>query len=293
MKNEDIADSPFTLFHEQDANVNYDPFELLDSDVKDENDDYDIDEDIPGSVDGRSVGNATVATMPADSRKPEQKIDDLFSRMRTRKRVLLGILSFCIDAQPVALVNKYIDEIEENDASVFPGAKYCEHLQAVGALSCVTADGTLYAKAENEPESITVNGIEFLQAAKPTEAFWITTPIGNEVLATHRPIERIRELFAQTPSFLPIYKYVLEMCARESGCTIVELGKVIDDHPLVQKPRRYAQYFIDQLEKHDAIIWKKRWFITEVGITCLADLNDAPALENTHETLLSEISTYE
>ena len=275
--------SPFAL--SLDDAVDYDPFDVADDNEDDESEDFDIDEDIPSNADGRMIEATCIQVQkPVDTRSPEQRIDDLFSRMSTRRRILLGIMSFCAEAQPIALVNEHIERLEAHDASVFSAAKYCEHLQAAGALECVRQDGSSYEEGESEPEHVIVDGVEYLRAAKPAEAFWRLTTIGAEVLASHRPTELVRALFAETPNFLPIYKHVLAMSAREQGCTIVELGAVIDGHPLVQKPRRFAQYFVDQLEKRDALIWKNGWFITEVGRICLEDLDNVETLESPART---------
>ena len=58
---------------------------------------------------------------------------------------------------------------------------------------------------------------------------------------------------------------------------------IVDNDPLVQKPRLYAPHFVDKLEKCDALEWRKAWFTTEIGkqgLEMLADVVDESATDS-------------
>ena len=72
------------------------------------------------------------------------------------------------------------------------------------------------------------------------------------------------------------------LCNDASGATTPTINGVVDNDPLVQKPRLYAPHFVDKLEKCDALEWRKAWFTTEIGkqgLEMLADVVDEPTAE--------------
>ena len=55
------------------------------------------------------------------------------------------------------------------------------------------------------------------------------------------------------------------MCSAEGGVQVKAIGDMVDDDPAVQKPRRYAMYFIDKLERAGALDWQGAWVTTDAG----------------------------
>ncbi|WP_165046097.1 hypothetical protein [Adlercreutzia sp. ZJ138] len=265
--------SQFDFLPSNEADADFDPLSLID----DEDDDEDYDEE-PGSLSIQEISAATAA-MPAaavDTRPASVRTADLFDHMKSRRRVLLDILSFCEEPRLVADVNARVDEKQRNDYSVFTAASLCEHLEAAGALHLVAEDGSDYVEMEMEPQLVTIDGVEYYETVDPPVAYWQTTDVGVEYLESDRPLERLRELFVTDEMYLSIYKRILYLCSCEGGATTAELGAAVDDDEIVQNPRRYSTFFAERLEKCDALAWSgKAWVATEIGIVGLeCDLAD-------------------
>lgn len=226
----------------------------------------------PQSADADAVLEPDVVQpVVRDERTAEERTRDLLARMAPHRATLLGILALCVEPQLNSQVNAYVDELREGDFSVFSGASLCSHLEKAGALERVADEG---AEAPAEPRTVVVDGVEYLETQKAPDILWVTTPVGADVLAADDPMRRMHELFAAEERYLPIFKRILELCATEEGATVPALGEAVDDDPLVQEPRFYASYFIDQLDKCGAIRWQKTWHLTETGRAGLALLSE-------------------
>ncbi|WP_080801974.1 hypothetical protein [Arabiibacter massiliensis] len=222
------------------------------------------------------------AAPAADERPAEERTADLLKAMAPRRKVLLGILAYCDAPQPVADVNAHVDELQENNFSVYTAANLCTLLERAGALARVTPDGEPAEDIEVEPEVVVVDGVEYLEAREPVQICWVATEAGRDALEADKPLERLRALLEEDAAYQVIYKRILTLCAAEGGAKTPDINAAVDDDPLVQKPRFYAPHFIDKLEKCDALAWKKAWIITEIGqagLDMLADVADEPAAD--------------
>ena len=233
---------------------------------------------------GDAPAPATAAAPAVDTRSAEERTADLIKSMAPRRTVLLGILSFCAEPKPVAEVNALVDQLQENNFSVYTAANLCTLLEKAGALERITADGAPAEDIETEPKVVVVDGVEYLEAGDPVEIFWASTDAGMAAVEADKPLDRLRELLEEDAAYQPIYKRVLTLCAAEGGANTKGLGDAVDNDPLVQKPRFYVAHFIDRLEKCDALVWKKAWITTEVGqagLDLMADVADdyQPAIE--------------
>ena len=258
------------LFDELDMDDEFDPLEdsLLNSEDEDE-------EEVVAVIGNPSLlpVERPVGVEPkADPRTDAEKIVDLFNAMAPRRKVLLGILEFCVEKQTVSAVEAKVDKMQENNFSVYTAANYSSLLEQAGALHRVTEDGVDYTDVKVEPIVVEENGVEYIKPGKPPESFWMTTEEGCKYLEADNPAERLRELLANEPQYCPIYKRVLLLCSAEKGKTTKELGDAVDDDPIVQEPRMYVQRFIDRLEKCDALIWEKTWKTTDVGLLGIKEL---------------------
>lgn len=217
----------------------------------------------------------------ADERPAEERIADLLKAMAPRRKVLLSILSYCEETQPVAQVNALVDELQEHNFSVYNAANLCSLLEKAGALARVTADGEPAEDIELEPQVVVVDGVEYLEASEPVEVCWVSTDAGRAAVEADKPLERLRDLLEQDAAYRVIYKRILTLCATEGGAKVPAINAAVDKNPLVQKPRLYAPHFIDKLEKCDALTWKNAWITTQVGragLEMLADVPDESAL---------------
>ena len=269
-----MSDSTFDLFDSE-----LDEFEPLEDTGADE------EEDEGGDIAAISAATDTPGEQPAepvDTRTPEERIDDLFKSMAPRRKVLLGILAFVEEPQTVIDVNAHVDKLQEDNFSVYTAANLCSLLERAGAIERVTADGTPADEVETEPKTVVVDGVEYLEAAEPVEVFWRITEAGQAKLDSDKPIDRLRTLLEEDAKYATIYKRILMLCNDASGATTPTINGVVDNDPLVQKPRLYAPHFVDKLEKCDALEWRKAWFTTEIGkqgLEMLADVVDEPTAE--------------
>ena len=105
-----------------------------------------------------------------------------------------------------------------------------------------------------------------MSAAHPT-TYWTSTDDGLTVLAAHREGSALEELLASDTEsvYLPVYERVLAFCAQEPR-TKPQIDAIVDDDPLVQKPRRYSNHFIELLENREALSWHDGgWNATDLG----------------------------
>ncbi|MEG1435235.1 MAG: hypothetical protein RSD45_06735 [Gordonibacter sp.] len=212
-----------------------------------------------------------------DNRPAEERIRELFTAMAPRRTVLLGILSFCTEAQPVDAVAARIDTLQENNYSVYSPANLCALLESAGALDRVTPDGERAQPITFKPSVVVVDGIEYLEAHEPLTTCWLATKDGRAYLEADKPLDRLLDLLSSETTYAAIYERVLKLASQENGATTAEFGEAVDNDPLVQKPRYYAMHFVDQLEKCDALAWKSAWHLTEIGkagLEALADMAD-------------------
>lgn len=256
----------------------FDPLEDLEPEAGTEEDQTSA---FPTAVAAAENTPAPIAPTAIDTRTAEERTADLLQAMAPRRTVLLNVLSFCQEPQPVAQVNQLVDKLQENNASVYTAANLCSLLEKSGALDRITADGSPADSIESEPRVVVVDGVEYLEAGQPIETFWRTTDAGAAAVEADKPLERLRELLDSDAAYRPIYKRVLSLCAAENGATTKSLGEAVDNDPLVQKPRFYVAHFIDRLEKCDALAWHASWVTTDIGRTgleMLAGIDDQPAI---------------
>ena len=214
---------------------------------------------------------------PSASELPaEQRIERLFERLATRRRVLLGMLRFLQEPHNPTELNELVDELQKHDYSMFKGNNYADLLEEAGAIERLNEDGTPFDTGfEQIPDIIEVDGVEYLKPVRGRRILWQNTPEGQAYLDADRPEDRMRDLFAEDTPYLHIYRQILALCAGEDGTTMAAITPIADDDPITVKPRLYAPHFVDMLEKCEAIRWDGRWRITELGRKGLALLADA------------------
>lgn len=212
---------------------------------------------------------------PAKPLKPaKERIADLFAAMAPRRKTLLGILAFCEEPMPVEDVNTHINQLQLHNASVYSPAALCDLLKEAGALELVDTENEIVENLEAEPVVVEVDGVEYLEPSEPLELFWHTTAEGIEAVEQDNPLERTRALLDEDVKYATIYKRILELADTDGGVTIKAINNVVDNDPLVKKPRLYAPHFVDKLEKSDAIEWNGAWKTTSTGREALQLLSD-------------------
>ena len=118
-----------------------------------------------------------------------------------------------------------------------------------------------------------VDGVEYLEPDTPPAAFWHTTEAGTLCVEQDDPAGRIQQTLDEELLYLPIYRQVLELCARPEGASAREMAKLIDSDPLLKSPRYYSSRFVERLNVAGALQWEgKAWRTTDAGLEALATL---------------------
>lgn len=214
------------------------------------------------------LGNPDESHIPevkVDDRPAETRIAELLSRMKTRRKVLLGVLALC--AEPVCAADVYakVDEMQVAQRSVFDGPALCALLERAGALEQLREEA-------HEPRVVEVDGVECLEPAGEVEVRFRTTPAGLAALEADRPADRLREVFERDAVYKPICLRILKACGEEGGKSAKELGELVDRDPLVQSPRFWAAHFFNILGECDALTWNRTWKTTDVGWRAIEEL---------------------
>ncbi|MCD8317007.1 MAG: hypothetical protein LUB61_06360 [Eggerthellaceae bacterium] len=249
----------------------YDPLE-------DDSFDEEEDEEFEGPEIATQTEQPPTPAQLKEMRTPEERTEDLFKAMAPRRKTLLGILAFCATPQLTADLNARIDELQQNNFSVYSPANLTTLLENAGSIQKVTKDGEPYVEGENEPEVVEVDGVEYYQTKEAPEVYWQNTDVGNAYLESDKPLARLRDLLEADEKYLSIYDQIFEIVSAEGGAKIAEINGQIDHNPLLKKPRLYAPHFVDKLEKCDAIEWKQTWQITDIGRqgqTIIAEMRQA------------------
>ena len=128
-----MSDSTFDLSFDSELDE-FDPLEDTGADDDDEGSDY-------TAISSATDAPAQQLDAESDSRTPTERIDDLFKSMAPRRKVLLGILSFVQEPRTAEAVNAHVDELQQDNFSVYTAANLCNLLERAGAIERITADG--------------------------------------------------------------------------------------------------------------------------------------------------------
>ena len=198
----------------------------------------------------------------------QDAIEELLHRNPGRKPVFLQIIEFCCDEHTSEEVAQLVEQAQAENRSVYTPQSLCTILERAGALVSRTEEpeapeeqGDLAAEQDCDDEAEA-----HMSAAHPTTC-WTSTDEGLTVLAAHREGLALEELLASDTEsvYLPVYERVLAFCAQEPR-TKPQIDAIVDDDPLVQKPRRYSNHFIELLENREALSWHDGgWNATDLG----------------------------
>lgn len=262
--------SPQFEFDLNSAVYGYNPLDdFMPDDGKDE------EEDAEREVAPRA-SQTDASKITEDQRPASERIEELFVRMRRRRRVLLGILEFLEEPQTDDDLVAAIDRFQEFDVSAFNAANYCMQLERAGAIRKVNADGSNYSADDvREPDIVVIDGEEYYRPADAPEIYWVDTEDGKTYLASDDPYGRLAALISDNEYYAPVYKEILMFCD-EAGRSHNDIGGIVNCHELTQAGNGHGQlftsHFTDQLEKADALVWRGSWNTTDVGRRALAEI---------------------
>lgn len=197
----------------------------------------------------------------------EDAIESLMSHNPGRRPVFLKIIEYCTEPRTESEVAAVVDAAQASNASVYGPATLCRMLERSGALTCEVP--------ETADEVVEDDGTEYLEIKEAPEARWTATDAGLAVAAAHREGGPLRELLAREAQYEPVYRKLLAFCAAAPR-TKKEIDALIDGDPLVQRPRRYSNHFVELLESREALAWVDgRWTLTELGERFWNEMKDA------------------
>ena len=108
-------------------------------------------------------------------------------------------------------------------------------------------------------------GVEYVEVQRAKPSRFIATEAGIQAYEASIDIKNVQEFLSKEPQYLPIYKRILTMCNVEGGRLVQEINAVIDPDPICAEPRRFATYFLRNLEDEGAVRFDDTWKITDYG----------------------------
>ena len=200
----------------------------------------------------------------------QDAIEELLHRNPGRKPVFLQIIEFCCDEHTSEEVAQLVEQAQAENRSVYTPQSLCSILERAGALVSRTEEPEV-SEGPEEGDLPTEQGadgeFEACEAVAHPTTYWTSTDEGLTVLASHREGSALEELLASDTEsvYLPVYERVLAFCA-QAPRSKPQIDAIVDDDPLVQKPRRYSNHFIELLENREALSWHDGgWNATELG----------------------------
>ena len=258
----------------EDLSADFNPLESLDFD-----DDIDDEDFVPGMLDDGPYGqpeakNARKFALVAfdNAEDVKERIDTLFAQMPTLERMLIDILERCRNPIASAELDAQVAELQRYHHSIYSPLTLCGLLERAGAIYKSDEEGNSLENLVQEPLKVEIEGVEFWRVAPAPAVFWAISPEGRERYEAYKPAEMIKEVFAAEPHYKRFFLTALKLCAQPGGVTVKVVDDVLVDEPELQKPRRYAMYFIDKLEKAGALQWGDTWKATDAGREFLANL---------------------
>ena len=240
----------------------YDP--LADFDGADDEEEGDPSDGQSGPI--KTAPRPNQFVRPDDDRPASERIQELFDRLKPRKRVLMGILRFLDEPKRADVLQEKVNELQEYDFSVYDGYSYSKLLYRAGAIDKVDENGEPFPEDyEQAPDIIEVEGVRYYRPTEGVMVYWITTQDAWDFLAKDDPEARMEELLHDQIIYAPIYQRILEACASPEGASAQFLADLVDSNPLLLKPRRWSSFFTKRLEDCESINWRGAWKITGIG----------------------------
>lgn len=246
-----------------------------DQDLLDEGCDYDpLDEPEEKDADEEAEtfgykGSPEQVKQDASETKPQipakERIKNLFADMPPYKVWFLTILESCRTAQTAQQIERTVGALESKRQCVYSAASFCTMLEEAGALEKCTADGSPYEEVKPQLAEVEENGKKYLRPVAPPEAMWKTTPEGLKALDDNNPLsELFRIVDDRESAYASVFLEILGMCDGD-GSSIGQIKQQVNSNPVLEYPKKTAQFFMDFLDRNGAIEWNGAWKITDIG----------------------------
>lgn len=191
--------------------------------------------------------------------------------------VFWKILGFCQAPRSSDEMKAFVADLQAHRRSVYEAADYCRMLEECQCLKRVDAEGRPYDSTLAAPTLVEIDGQECLVAAQPLTLFWETTDKGKTAYEEEKPLEALMNCIAQHGSYRSVYARILDLTSVEGGMSIADIKADVNALPEVGFPAKTAQFFIEHLQRYQAIEWDGTWKITKLGETARESLARALA----------------
>ncbi len=232
-----------------------------------------------------------------------ERLAKLVDTMPGQTKMLVRILDFCRERRATDEVLNAVAAWQKLNFSVYEPAVLCSLLEKAGGLEHVNEDGTPYVQQADadtlqavsdaaqdeadgkkgdqagaapageaglvgEPEGGEVPEEDFDDSCAEPEpqrpSFWVATQAGLDLVAEHDPRAHVAQMLEDEACYMPVYRELLEKLA-DGPMTKKEIDVIVRANPASESPRRLGGYFVDRLERIEAIEWTGAWSITEIG----------------------------
>ena len=232
-----------------------------------------------------------------------ERLAKLVDTMPGQTKMLTRILDFCRERRATQEVLDAVAAWQKLNFSVYEPAVLCGLLEKAGGLDHVNEDGTPYVQpdegtassatledaqdATDEKQADQAEGVLTQEPSLEGEAgtdevseedfddscaepepqrpsFWVSTQAGLDLVAEHDPRAHVAQMLEDEACYMPVYRELLEKLA-DGPMTKKEIDVIVRANPASESPRRLGGYFVDRLERIEAIEWTGAWSITEIG----------------------------
>lgn len=197
---------------------------------------------------------------------PEKAIPLLFERMKPYRKLLLAIIDFCQTERLSTEIDDMLEPLSANRRSPYSPIAMRGMLERSGAIE--------YRVPQTEESQEDIDETGCLIVTEEPEGTWISTAAGLSFLREQDALADLRATVSEEPTYTRIYEEILEFCAQE-GRTPAQIGKLVDDDPLLEKPKRCFDYFLGRLEDAGGLEWSGTWKTTANGKIVLLELKEA------------------
>jgi len=174
------------------------------------------------------------------------------------------------EAQVGMLLAKIAAEPDSRDI-LYKTLVYCQEKRTTSDIETQIRSWTVNRSILHTPQSLMTILTEGggLQPVESDEGQTIlhTTSVGNAVVITACPSNRLEALFDSEPEYVQIYLRILQECVTPH--TLSEMEDIMEGNETMKKENILVSYFISELEEAGGIEWDIKWKTTQTGIDTL------------------------
>lgn len=201
---------------------------------------------------------------------PKERIQKLVDGIPGQKFRIYGLVQLLAEPKTIPQATEELEADFPQRGNVYDAGLLMELLVDAGALRKFKAedDGEDVEPAE-AAEPAAEDDAEYLQVTKPVSVLYQATEVGLQMAENAVNVGVVCAMLKEEPQYLPIYERVLKLVSVEGGVEVDAVSEAVNDDELCQEPPRFAQYFLDRLERVDAVRWEDTWQITDLGTQAL------------------------